>query len=711
MSGKGSSRERLVGKFRAITRERIARLDTIFGQLERSTGSGGDPVVIDELMREIHTLKGESRLMGFLHLNDLAHRTEDLLAWAQACGFQVPGRAANLVYEGFDLILAHVAEDSDQDALAARRSDFLSRAEHLIAGLDPAEPPAPAEPASSSLSAEAEDREAPAEPVGRGLGDFIRVPASSTVYLTELVGRLLLHQDATARLVQLLWQRAREVGSGGGAGELVDIIRTLREEVFETQLRTEDLQDAVRHLRLIALSSLFERYPAAIRELARERGKEVRVVLEGGDVAVDKQILDVIDEAILHLVRNGVDHGLEPAAERALSGKPEHGTIQLSARQVGSRVEIAVGDDGRGISPAAVRAAAVDRGILLGGEAAALGDEAALELLYRPGFSTRAEVSDVSGRGVGLDVVSDRLRSVGGSINLQTRPGQGTTFTLTVPVSAALLRVLCFTCGDVIFAVPSASIHRVLRTGRGALERAGAGQALELEGEHVPLIDLRKALGQREQVEGELEVVVVEHGMARVALAVGGFVGERQVVQRSVGALLAGVRLLSGAGILEKGHVALILSVPELVRRWGEGQSVLQEVRLTGDLAPPRRIMVVDDSELTRDMLVALARRASLEVTEAVNGREALVKMRGAPPDLLLTDLDMPVMDGFQLLAQVRADAALRQVPVVVLSTRGSDEDKRRAMAAGADAYLVKSDFTEEALGATVTRLLGERER
>jgi CheY-like chemotaxis protein len=183
------------------------------------------------------------------------------------------------------------------------------------------------------------------------------------------------------------------------------------------------------------------------------------------------------------------------------------------------------------------------------------------------------------------------------------------------------------------------------------------------------------------------------------------------VVQRSVGALLAGVRLLSGAGILEKGHVALILSVPELVRRWGEGQSVLQEVRLTGDLAPPRRIMVVDDSELTRDMLVALARRASLEVTEAVNGREALVKMRGAPPDLILTDLDMPVMDGFQLLAQVRADAALRQVPVVVLTTRGSDEDKRRAMAAGADAYLVKSDFTEEALGATVTRLLGERER
>lgn len=705
-------RARLVSKFRAIARERIARLNGGFGELEGGQAAG-DPEAVDALMREIHTLKGEARLMGLLHLNEIAHRTEDLLSWARDRRFEIASGAADMVYEGLDLFLAHVAEDADDEALAPRRSAFLSRVEELLAGPEASAPlSSPAVDAGPVLAAGASagaSAAAPERRLVRGLGDFVRVSGSSMAQLTDLVGRLLLHQDTTARLVQLLWQRVREAGEL--SPELIDVIRNLREEVFESQLRTTDLQEAIRDLRLVVMRSLFERYPAAIRDMAREGGKEVRVVLEGGEVAVDKQILDVIDEAILHLVRNAIDHGLEPLAERTASGKPERCTIVLSARQLGSRVEVEVRDDGRGISAHAVREAAVARGVLRPDEAAGLDDDACFELLFRPGFSTRADVSDVSGRGVGLDVVRDRLRSVDGTIEITTRAGRGTTFTLTVPISVALVRVLCFTCGDVIFGLPSASIHRVLRTGAGALERAGAGHAIEVDGARVPLVDLRRSPGARDPGAGELDVIVIEQGGARVAIAVDGFIGERHVVQRSVGALLAGLRLVSGAGILEKGQVALVLSVPELIRRWGHGQAVLQPTSRAERPAPAWRVMVVDDSELTRDMLVALARRDRFDVTEAVNGREALSKMRAAPPDLILTDLDMPVMDGFQLLEEVRADDALKQVPVVVLTTRGSDEDKRRAMAAGADAYLVKSDFTEEALGATMERLLGSRDR
>jgi two-component system chemotaxis sensor kinase CheA len=695
MSGRGDPRARLVGKFRTVVRERVASLNEGFGSLERGRE---DPAAVDALMREIHTLKGESRLMGFLHLNEVAHRTEDLLAWARDRSFKIPGSAADLVYRGLDLMVAHVAEDADEGALEPKRTEFLLVAQQFldrapeeeVAGPDGAgEPPGQVEEDVS---------------VGRGLGDFIRVPIGALVTLTELTGQLLVHEDATGRMVQDLWERVRE--GGARYGELADTIRSLREEVFEARLRGIQLQDSIRHLRLLSVSSLFERYPAAIRELAAERGKRVRVSVEGGEVAVDKQVLDLIDEAIIHLVRNSIDRGIELPQERSAAGKPERGTIALTARQLGSRVEIAVRDDGRGISVSEVRAAAVARGLLGDEEVRALADDDALRLVFRPSFSTRAGVSDVSGRGVGLDVVSDKVRTLGGSIELATSHGRGTVFTLTLPISIALIRMLCFRCGRVVFGLPSASVHQVLRIPAAAAEKAGDGLALQIEGGRIPLVDLRRMLGAREGATEELEIVILEHGNTRIGLAVDGFLGERQVVQRSLGSFLGGLRLLSGTGILEKGQVVLLLSVPEIVQRWGEGESLVHALPLEARPAPEWRVLVVDDSELTRDMLVSLARRTRLRVVEAVNGREALSKMAGSPPDLILTDLDMPIMDGFELIAKVRADPGLRETPVVVLTTRGSDADKRRAMAAGADAYLVKSEFNEDALSATIGRFL-----
>lgn len=701
MPDRGDPRARLIGKFRTVARDRVALLGRHFALFERGRV---DPAAVDALMREIHTLKGESRLMGFLDVNEIAHRAEDLFAWARARHFKVPGEAADLVYQALDLIAAHVGEEADESELEGKRSDFLLRAGRFLDGAK-----AEREVTEPALPAAGPDEAEPPSPgIGRGLGEFIRVPISALVSLTELTGQLMVHGEATSRLVQELWERLRH-NAGPDAAPLLDAIRTLREEMFEARLRTSELQDSVRHLRLLSLSSLFERYPAAIRELARERGKRVRVLLEGHEVAVDKQVLDVIDEAILHLVRNAIDHGIESPADREAAGKQERGIIALTARQLGSRVELAVRDDGRGISAEALREAAVARGLVGPDEARALDDNDTVRLIFRPGFSTSTAVSDVSGRGVGLDVVADKVRSLGGSIEVATGHGRGTVFTMTLPISIALMRILCFRCGRMIFGLPSPSVYSVLRTPAGAAERAGDGVAIQLEGGHVPLIDLRRALGASGDGGAELEIVVLEHGATRIGLVVDGFLGERQVVQRSLGAFLGGLRLLSGTGILERGQVALLLSVPEIVQRWGQGESLIHALPLEARPAAQWRVLVVDDSELTRDMLVNMARRNRLRVVEAVNGREALSKMAGAPPDLILTDLDMPVMDGFELIARVRSDPGLRETPVVVLTTRGSEEDKRRAMAVGADAFLVKSEFNEEALSATIGRFLEQR--
>ena len=712
MSGKAEARARLVAKFRSVARDRVALVSAQFAVLERGRV---EPDTVDAMMREIHTLKGESRLMGFLALNEIVHRTEDLLTWARDRTFTVPAAAADLVFEGLDLAGAHIAEDANEAELAGRREAYLARASGFLSAGPPAEetggePAAPA-PAPGAPDEAAPDAAAGAT-LGRGMGELMRVPVSALVTLTELSGQLVVHEEAIGRLVHQLWEQVRAAGgagAGAGSAELVDAIRVLREEAFEAHLRSTELQDMVRNLRLLSVSSLFDRYPAAVRDLARDRGKQVRVAVDAGEVVVDKQVLDVIDEALLHLVRNAIDHGIEPREERLAARKPERGRIALSARQLGPRVEIAVRDDGRGMAADAIRRAAVSRGVIGEEEARALDDDDALRLIFRPGFSTAEVVTDVSGRGVGLDVVSDKVRALGGSLELATRPGRGTRFTLVLPISIALMRVLCFRCGRVLFGIPSASVYGVVRVPQDELVRAGNGYAIALDGGHLPLVDMRTTAGESPRASDSLEIVAVEHGATRVGLVVDAFQGERQVVQQSLGAFLAGVRLLSGTGILDRGQVVLLLSVPELVHRWAQGDSIVRALPIDQPLEPQWRVLIVDDSELTRDMLVGMARRTRLEVVEAVDGRDALQKIAISPPDLILTDLDMPVMDGFELLARLRADPGLRETPVVVLTTRGSLEDKRRAMAAGADAYLVKSEFNEESLSAAIGRLLGGR--
>lgn len=697
-----SDAARLLGKFRIIARERVTRMNAAFSALEQQQG---DDSTADLLMREIHTLKGEAHMMGLLPMHEIAHQTEDLLTWARDIGFELSAQGSDLIYQGFDLLLGHVDADGDDEALAGKRATFSRLVQDLLSmDLGDTSPRTEVPKAAPTME------QGTAPTIGGGLGDFIRVPASAMQDLTDYTGQILIHHDTTTRLIQDLWDSVQRLAIDE-RGDLIELTRSLREEVFQSRLRTAELQDSVRNLRLLQVSALFERYPAAIRQLARDHGKQIRVIVEGGGVAVDKQVLDLIDEALLHLVRNSIDHGIETPAERIKAGKTERGTIALAAKQLGARVEITVRDDGRGVSSSQIRAAAVKRGLLGEDEARALSEAEVLRLLFKPGFTTRADVSHLSGRGVGLDVVHDQVQTLGGTVELATTRGRGTVFTLVLPISIALMRALCFRCGNMVFGLPSANVQRVVRVPSSAVEKAGDGWALQLGDTRLPLADLRRDGHAERDGNHELEVAVAEQSDNRLAIAVDAFMGERELIQRSAGAFLRGVRLLSGTGVLEQRQVALLLSVPELLRQFGDGGSLVQALPLDIESVPEWRILIVDDSEITRDMLVGVARRAGLGVIEAINGREALGKLRGTVPDLILTDLDMPIMNGFELLSAVRSDEGLKHTPVVVLSTRGSEEDKRRAVAAGADAYLVKSEFTGEAFQQTIARYLQVRER
>jgi chemotaxis protein histidine kinase CheA/ActR/RegA family two-component response regulator len=703
-------RKRFIGKFRSTALERVARANTAFGALEQGRG---DEATADLLMRELHTLKGESHIMGFLDVNEIAHVTEDILIWVRGRDFRVESSAIDLVYLGLDLIQAHVAEERDEEALAPRRAALLEAGRALLDGVGapPAErhgAPAPRpEPVTGEPSGEPE---APARPIGRGLGDILRVPGETVGRITNLTSELMLRQESLVRELNALWSTLR-AGAAARATEPVKRLRALREQVFESSLMLEDLQSTVHRIRLLQISALFDRYPAAIREIARSHGKRVRVVVRGGDVVGDKQVLDVIDQAILHLVRNSLDHGIETPEERVAAGKPEQGTITLAARQHGTRIRIVVRDNGRGLDADALRRVAIERGVIDEAEARVLDDDDARQLVFRPGFSTRDEASQMSGRGVGLDVVREQVGALGGSIELVTTRGRGTSFTLELPTSVVMTRIFTFRCGEVAFGLASANIDRVFRAAAERLERAGAGYAIDHEGERIPIADMRVELGSRDAGDaGVVEVVVVHHAGQRIGLAVDSFLGERQVVQRSLGNFLAGMRMLSGAVVLDTGEVTLLLSIAEIVRRWGEGDTrLVHALPAHVGAEAPWRVLIVDDSELTRDMLVGVAQRGHFTVDEAVNGREGLARMHANRPDLVLTDLDMPVMNGFEFIGRVRSEPAFEGIPIIVMTTRGSEEDKRRAMVAGANDYIIKSGFNQQKLHEILARLLDSR--
>lgn len=699
-------RRALIAKFRQSAREQVDLLDRAFVELEKRRD---DAALAGDVLRTVHTLKGDAKIVGFASVNQVAHRTEDVLLWAKGRGFDVPPEAADLIFQGFDLLRHLIAAEANDETRLPDIERFVGRAGELLASL-----PAPA-PGAALAAPKPEAPAAPARPAVDE-SEAVRVPTRRLSTLTSLAGTLLVRQEQLEAAVGgLEAQRRRLERALVGATDddepeallrgLGQGLAALRSEAFECRMQLLTLQEEVRQMRLRQIGDLFERYPRAVRDLARDQEKRIRVEISGSDVTVDKQVLDELDKVLLHLVRNAVDHGVEPPAARLQAGKPEEAALRLGARPVGGQIEVEVSDDGRGIDPSIIREVAVRRGVLDAAEAEALDDEALRRLVFQPGFSTREEATDVSGRGIGLDVVRQQVERLGGSVRLTSEPGKGTAFTLRLPVSLSLTQVLLVEAGGRTFALPALAVGAALRLRPEAAERSGEGRAIRVAGVPLPLVDLATLLGlpAGHATDADLDVAVVESGAYRVAVRVGRFRGQRAVVATALDRFLANVRVVSGTAEIEGGRRVLLLSVAELIGLAGRGMigaGAEEAIRR-------KRILVVDDSPIIREIMGPLLARLGYEVLEAVDGREGFARACEAEPDLVMTDLEMPVLDGLGLIRKIRESDRLKHLPVVVLSTRGADEDKRRAMEAGANAYLVKTHFDEGEMSRTLRSLLG----
>jgi two-component system, chemotaxis family, sensor kinase CheA len=625
------------------------RLDEIVACLLAVEAGRPPDDALDSLFRHAHTIKGSAAMIGLTQVSELAHDMEEVLAPARDNGGMTPTLVDPLLHAADALRIAIAAEPAESAAAPV-----------TVTVQSP-----PATVTAQSPPAFARTIRVPADKVDRMLGAV----GETIQYRRRLVHAL----EATGAV---LADPSLEATVGRG-GQVLD-----------------ELQDAVLGMRTLPLSAITGPFPRAIRDVARAAGKEVELEISGVETQLDRVLLDGMSDSIGHLLRNAVAHGIESPDERQRAGKPRCGRVTLHAEPRGSRVAIEIADDGRGVPQAAV-AQAEQRGSLV-------------EVLATAGYSTAERVSEIAGRGVGLDAVMAQVEAVGGSLEIRTEPGQGTAVTIEIPVTLALLHVLIVERGDQRFGIPLSNVVEAI-----TLERTltlGGRRSVEVRGGRVPLADLAGAIGAvAPGLPASGRALVVAAGGGRAAVACDRVLGEEAVVVRPLGFAFAHVTGYLGATVLGDGGIVLILDPALLVRRapGASGAETAAGRRHAPEEAP--KVLVVDDQFTVRELQRSILGAAGYRVQTASDGREALSTLAAQGDyDLVVTDLQMPGMDGLALLGAIRADSEQSQLPVVIVTSRGTDEDRRRGLEAGADAYIVKDEFDQRALLLTVEQLVGK---
>jgi two-component system, chemotaxis family, sensor kinase CheA len=671
--------------FRIEARELLEVLGQ--GALDLEKGRAGSEAM-GPLLRAAHTLKGAARVVKQAEMAELAHRVEEVLVPHRAGGAMAPARAGE--------ILRLVSE------MGAR-----------LAGLDQPGPSAGGrargDEAIQAIAIDVDEADA-----------VLRILSEQGAHLAALPPEVAALEQAS-RLAGVLGdqlgpRRGGAAGGGAASAKALAIVEDLRALVARVRRGVSaaadqaerdhaELVGAAERLRLAATGALFTPLERAVRDAAVALGKRVEFTATGGENRLDLAVLSPLRQALLHVVRNAVAHGLESPLERAAAGKPEAGRVELRIERRGQQLAFVCRDDGRGIALEAVRRAAVERGIVSAAEAESLGREETLRLTLRSGVSTSRSVDEVSGRGVGLDVVREVAARLRGQVSLTSDPGAGTTVELCVPVTLSSLTVLSVEAGGAVAGLPLESVRRTLRVAPGEVGRSGGCEVVFDGSEVVPFLRLASALRReaRKDPARPCSAVVVQEGDGRVAVGVDRLLGVESVLVRPLPPLSPPSPLTAGFSLGAGGVPRLVLDPGGLARAVRAG-SRAPAVPLD---VTRRTVLVVDDSLTTRMLEQSILESAGYEVELAVSAEEALEKASARRYGLFVVDVEMPGMNGFDFVARTRADAALRETPAILVTSRSSAEDRRRGEEAGARAYMVKSEFDQVQLLRTIRELMG----
>lgn len=716
-----------------------------------------DAATVEALMRAAHSLKGAARIVGLDAAVRVAHALEDYFVAAQKGAVQPQPAHVDVLLRGIDLLtqIAHLT-DAESAAWLAENEPALARYTEQLQALPSSAPPAPpAAPAPTPPPVEAapappapepprpaeEPAKKPAAPAGVERTErVIRVTADSFTRLLGLAGESLVEvrqlRPVLAALRELkqtqagLYETLRllEEAGGGGAGLLARALeQAARSETLTSDnlqaledfvRRGEDLAGRLHHEVIVSRMRPFAEgvrgFPRMVRDLARQLGKEVAFEIRGEDTGVDRDILEKLEAPLTHLLRNALDHGLEAPAERQAVGKSPAGSVVLEATHRAGMLQITLRDDGRGIDVERLRRKVVAQGHVSPAMAEQLSDAELYEFLFLPGFTTKEAVTEVSGRGVGLDVVLSMVRAVGGSVRIGSVFGQETCFTLRVPISRSIIRALLVEIAGEPYAFPLTRIDRIELLPADRVQWLEGKAYFTLDGQHVGLVEATQVLDLPDDATNHRQaypVVVLSDRGYRYGLIVQRFAGETDLDVRPLDPLLGKVPNLGSASVLEDGSPVLIFDVEDLVSSIDSlvsGRRLRRRPTAGAGRPQTRRVLVVDDSLTVRELERQLLHNSGYEVDVAVDGMEGWNAVRTGAYALVVSDVDMPRMDGIELVRHIRQDSRLKGLPVVIVSYKDREEDRLRGLDAGATCYLTKSSFHDQTFLQTVRDLIGE---
>ncbi len=737
--------------FRMEAETALAALTEGLLALERS-----DLSHLEAMMRAAHSLKGAARIVGFSAAVKVSHAMEDCFVAAQN-GTVTLGRAhIDRLLVGVDL-LSRIAKSSDTDVVAwdadkhPEIEEFLATLGQVLAGeiLPEATPVLALAPEAMVLpeAAPAPAAETPKAKIETAKdARVLRVTADNLNRLLGLAGESLvesrwlrpygasvlrlkrLHHELAMSLDQLRDRLAADATAERVKEPFVETQRRLglcREFLAErlVELDTFDrrstnlahrLYGEALAVRMRPFADGVTGFPRMVRDVARQLGKDVKLEVQGENTQVDRDILEKLEAPLGHLLRNAIDHGIEPAAARAAAGKPPVGTIRLEARHRAGVLLIAVSDDGRGADLEKIRARVIRKKLVTPEMAPKLGEAELLEFLFLPGFTMKETVTDISGRGVGLDVVQSMVKAVRGTVRVSSTPGQGMRFQLQLPLTLSVVRALLVEIAGEPYAVPLGFIARTLRVPQAEVSSTEGRAHFALGDQRIGLVSAHQLLGREGAPRGdELPVVVVGEGEHRYGIVVDRFIGERELVVQPLDPRLGKVKDIAAGALMENGAPVLILDVEDVVRSVEKIASGgrLDAVRTQAHAqaaAARKRVLVVDDSLTVRELERKLLESRGYVVEVAVDGMDGWNAVRTGAFDLVISDVDMPRLDGVELTKLIKQDAKLRALPVMIVSYKDREEDRQRGLEAGADFYLTKGSFHDETLLQAVHDLVGD---
>jgi two-component system, chemotaxis family, sensor histidine kinase and response regulator WspE len=773
-----SSDDFLIDLFREEVRTNCQVLADGLVALEQGNIS---PDRLEAMMRAAHSIKGAARVVNLPAGVEVSHALEDCFVRAQKAELTLTSIVVDVLLAGVDMLqgiaaaagagfAAWLESHQPEIALLLQRLDDVAPGNKAQASPGPAFADKQAMPIDSvQASVRQESVVPPAAPApdveispqstapitGQKSAatsadeSVVRVTARSLTRLMGLAGESLVEarwlQPFSKSLLQLKNLQARLAGTveslaGPDRSEITEeqlaaLSSDAREQLaacrdlladrigeFDRRIRnTDDLSSRLYHevisSRMRPFRDGVQGLPRLVRDLARQMGKKAQLEIRGESTEVDRDILERLDAPLNHLVRNALDHALETPEERLALGKPEIGRLTIEAAHRAGLLLISISDDGRGIDLERLRAKIVDRGLAGNDVAGKLSEAELLDFLFLPGFSTAAEVTEISGRGVGLDVVHSMVQSAGGHVRVHSKPGRGTSFQIELPVTLSVLRAVVVDIAGEPYALPHNRIDQIIRVSYAELHSLENRQYFEIDGQNVGIVMARQVFQLEGPIpEGEdLLVVLFSNRSAKYGLVVDGLQGEQDLVVRPVDRRLGKVPNLHAFALLDDGSPVLIVDPEDLcssIEKLLQGHRLQRAGGQTAQSDDRRRksILVVDDSITVREVERQLLANQGYEVEVAVDGMEGWNMAREGRFDLVISDIDMPRLNGLDLVRKIKADARLQAIPVVIVSYKDREEDRLRGLEAGANHYLTKSSFHDDTFVQTVRELIGSPE-